>query len=192
GVEDQRAFPRAVLELVEQPGLSDACVADDRHGASCAADRSREGLFERRELRLPSHEARQAARSAALEPALEGADTEELVEPDRFGRTLHSRCPERLEVEEPRREGIGPLADDDAAGIGEALHALREPDRMADGHDVGVSVGMLRAPDDDLAGVEADPDREAGSLLETQPLGVSPDVVLHAERRVEAAPGVVL
>src|SRR5262249_62245732 len=157
-----------------------------------AAVRSRGGAPEGRARPRPSAEARQAARSAALGPALEGADAEELVEPDRFGRALHSRRPERLEVEEPRREGIGPLADDDAAGIGEALHALREPDRMADGHDVGVSVGMLRAPDDDLAGVEADPDRQAGSLLETQPLGVPPDVILHAERRVEAAPGVVL
>src|SRR5262249_6002069 len=96
------------------------------------------------------------------------------------------------EVEEPGGEGVGSLADHDAAGIGQALHALREPDRVADRHDVRLAVAVMRAAHDDLAGVEADADREAGPLLEAKSLGVAADVVLHAERRVERSPRVVL
>src|SRR5262249_58544470 len=83
------------------------------------------------ELRLAPYEARQAAGGAACERGLQPADAEELVEADRLGHALHARGAERLEVEEAGGERVRPLADDDAAGIGQALHALRQPDGVA-------------------------------------------------------------
>src|SRR5262249_19184050 len=184
GVEHRRTLPRDTLELVEEPRLPDTGVSHDRDGASGAAECPRERLHERAELGLAPDEARQAARGAAFEPGPQRPDAEELIELDRFRYALDARGPERLEVEKPRREGVRPLADDDAARIGQALHALRESDRMADGHHVGVS----GAAHDDLPAVEPDADRETGSLLEPQPLGVAAGVGPHAERRLGGAP----
>ena len=139
GVEHERPLARDALQLVEEAGLADTGLAHDRDArVPRRAIASGERLLERRELARASDEARQAARSAALEGAAQRADAEQLVEAYRVRSALHARGAERLEVEEAGRERVGPLADDDAAGVGEALHALRQADRMADRDDVGV------------------------------------------------------
>jgi hypothetical protein len=184
GVEHERELAGSRLELVEQARLPHARLSHDRDGPPDAARGLGQRLLQRRELGLAADEAREAAGGSPLERRLHGPDPDELVQAHRIRHALHPRRAERLEIEEAGGEGVGAFADHDAAGIGQALHALREPDGVADRHDVRLAVCVMCAPHDDLARVEADANGEAGPLLEPQSLGVAADVVLHAERRV--------
>jgi len=88
---------------------------------------------------------------------------------------------------EPQRLGGQP----DRPRRSELLHPRREVRRLADGRVVHAQVTSDR-PDDDLAGVEPHADLHLQAVRSPQLVGVSPDRILHPQRGVTRADGVVL
>ena len=76
-------------------------------------------------------------------------------------------------------------------GVGHLLHAGGEVRGLADRGVVHAQVAADRAHHD-LAGVEADADLDRDALGAAHLLGVAPDRLLHAERGVAGAHGVIL
>jgi len=87
------------------------------------------------------------------------------------------------------REGLG--GEQGRAGIGELLHARDEVRGLAYRGVVHVQVGADGAHDD-LARVQAHADADGDAVLPAHALGVLRDRLLHPERRVAGAHGVVL
>jgi hypothetical protein len=77
------------------------------------------------------------------------------------------------------------------AGGGHLLHPRGQVRGLADRGVVHAQVAADRAHHD-LAGVEADPDLDRNALGPPQPIGVPPDPILHAQRRVAGAHRVIL
>jgi hypothetical protein len=62
---------------------------------------------------------------------------------------------------------------------------------VADRHVVGVQIVLTDRSHHHLAAVQPDADRERHTLLDSQPIGVPLDVLLHAERRVQSPSRVI-
>src|SRR6185295_431430 len=103
---DERDAPRptALRELVAEPALADAGLADHADDLALAGEGAFEARLEGRHLRRATDEAREAAGPGDVEPRAEGARALELVEAYRLGHALHSRGPEIAHAEEPRDE----------------------------------------------------------------------------------------
>src|SRR6185436_3509894 len=97
--EPDAARPTARDELVAQPALAHAGLADDPDAHRLPRERPLQGLVEHRHLRAPPDEARKAAGARGVEPRAQPADADELVQPDGLRGTLDPRRPEVPQVE---------------------------------------------------------------------------------------------
>jgi hypothetical protein len=191
-LEDEAVRADGSGQLVDQPRLPDARLADQRDHAAASGARRRERAVHRHELVAPSGEPREAAVRRPLEARAQRTGAEELVETHRTADAPDLRRPEIAEREEAVRQRLRPIAHEDRAGGGEGLEPLRDADRVADRIVVRTADVRARGPHDDLAGVDADADGERQPALLPQPLRPPADVLLHAQRRVEGALGMVL
>src|SRR5439155_9713543 len=132
-----------------------------------------------------------AARAGDVEAGPQPARTLQLVEPQRLARALHARRPEVAQGEEPRDQLRGVLGQEGPAGLGQLLHPLREPHRVALRRVVHAEV-VADLADHHLARVEAHADGEADAARGPQLVRVASDLVTEMERRPARALGVVL
>src|SRR5205814_4473944 len=141
-------------ELAGEPRLADAGGAPQREAhAGSLLDRARVGLAQARELRG-------AADEWSLEMARDRGDAGDRREQppgwDGPGLALRVERPDRLEQRAAANELFRLRADEDLAGAGQGLEALRHVDGVA-GHE---RPALGRVARDHLAGVDASADAE--------------------------------
>src|SRR5262245_12059169 len=115
----------------------------------------------------------------------------EIEEPHRFTHALDRPLAEILKAEVPLDEPRRVLRETDVPRLGMRLHALRETDDMSLGRELHAQV-LADSPDDDLARVEADADREGQAVLGVDLACVRAGGVAQMERGVAGALRVVL
>ena len=178
-------------ELEQEPGLSDARVADHEHRLAAPRPRLRPRALEGRQRVVAADERRQAARGPRVEPRDPLAHLEQLVRGDGLALALHGDRAERARLDVPAHEALRGLGQHDLAGSGELLHARRRVGRVADRGVVHSQVVADR-PDDDEPGVEAHAHAEVDPARPLELVAVPGEDALHPERRVCRAPRVVL
>ena len=142
-------------ELPHEPCLADSRVAHDRDQVRLAAiDRVAVARPQELQLPLPADEGGSQPTHAAGAHEGEGAD--ETPAGDAVGLSLGLDGARLVELEGASHDGNSPLADEDLPGSGSLLEPGADVDRIA-GHE---RAALARAADDDLAGVNADPECE--------------------------------
>jgi hypothetical protein len=180
-----------LAELVAEPALADARLADEADDLPLAGERALEALLEHRHLSCPSDETREAAHPGDVEPRAELATALELEETERLAQPLHVRRSEIAEAQVSPDELRGVLGQERPPRLGELLHPLRQPDRVPEGRVVHAQI-VADPAHDDLSRVEADADGEVEAARGAQPVRVAPDLVAEIQRRPARALRVVL
>ena len=153
-----RAHPRAARELVEQPRLADARIADQGDDLALPGRGQLVRPIERRQLVPAADEGREAAAGRCLEARARRTDAHQIERLDRLRQALHRHLPQRPQVDEAFGEAGGRRGQPDGARARQLLHPAREMDRRADRVVVHAEVVADRA-DQDLARVQPDPRR---------------------------------
>ncbi len=185
------ALAAAGRELGANPALADAGLTHHADRLALARKGQLQSLLEVPEFPLASHEPRQAPQARDVEGAAGGPNPAQDVDPNRFGRPPDLPLAEVVKVEIARDEPCGLLGQAGAPGLGYRLHPLREPDGMTEGRVLEAEI-VAHRPDDDLAGVEAEADRELDSVLAAELRRELHDGVENRERRVAGPSRVVL
>jgi hypothetical protein len=143
------------------------------------------------EFSIAAHKPREPARSGRLQPRAHGTDPREFVDVDRRREALHGHGPQWSHLYEAFGERQGVECQEDRPRIGELFHPRREMRGLTDGRIVHVKVGPDR-PNDHLSRVEAHADANRDAVLPAHALRVLLYRLLHPERRVAGADGVIL
>ncbi len=191
GAEDpQIAGVAEVDELLAEPGLADAGIADELEHLAVTPQRGGERILELGELGLATHERGPLAPPGGL---VAGPGAGEALEGEHADRSLGSLdlgWGELVECELVGDELGGPLGEVDAAGARERLDALGEADRMAD--HLGGAAASAEMADDDLAGVDAHADAESGRVTVGEDVAEALERPAQLERREAGPAGVIL
>ena len=176
----RRAAAQAFPEFAHDPCLADPRIPEDRHELRFPPVLDLfVGSLEHLHLLVPADEGPAEAPDATWTHKREPAHEASAFDPFRLPFGL-----DRLRLRELERTARGcdrPLADKDLAWLGRLLQSRRHVDGVAG--DEGAA--LARLADDDLAGVDADPQRER--LAEQ--LAQAP---LHRQRPVQRPLGVIL
>jgi hypothetical protein len=189
-VHTDSAVAALVGELLTQPALADAGRGDDADHLADPGEGSGERRLELGQLVRASDEARESTRPRHVQMSVCSTSAFESEDLEWGARAFHLALAERCELEEPFDRRGGPGGQVRGAGLGQRLHALSQPDRVAHGGVLHLALVADR-PDDDLAGVDPDADGEVDALgahLGRQ-LG---DTVDHRQRGAAGALGVIL
>jgi len=143
------------------------------------------------QLGVPPHEGREPARRRAFEPRAHGARAGDFIDLDRLAQPLDLDGSERLDGDVALGEAQRFGGDHDRSGGGQLFHARGQMGGLAHGGVVHAEI----APDgahDHIARVHTDPDLDGDPLLPADAVRVLPDGLLHPERGIAGAHGVVL
>ncbi len=184
-------MPAALQELVAQPRLAHAGIADHAHDLSVTRDGFVERLLEPGELPLPADEARQPARARYVEARLQRARSLQLEHAHGLLDALQLEASQILELEPAGDDRGGGLAHVHRVGCSELLHARGETDRVPLRGVVHAQVAADLAHDD-VAGVEAHANREVEPVLALHLARVAAELPLQEQRGVTGALRVVL
>jgi hypothetical protein len=173
-----------------EAGFSDAGLAHDRDHLPV----SRAGLLERSakylDLGAPADEPREPTPRGGLQSRARRTDAGDLIDLDWVAATFH-----RHRTKWPRRDAAFDeiecrRRDEHRAWLRQLFHPRREMGRLTDRRVVHAEVVADRA-DHDLAGVEPDADLHRHAMRASLLVGVSIDRLLHPQRGVARADGVV-
>ena len=190
-VDGNAPYPAALEELVAEPALSDAGLAQHRYHPAVPLERAPQRRLERGGLLLPPDEAREAPPAGDLEPRPERADAAQLIDPERVPHPLQREAAEVLEVEVPCDQRRRVLGQVDLPGLGEPLHALCEAHRVALRRVVHAQIVSDRA-DDHLPRIEPYADREVETLGAAELAPVAPERFAEMQRRMACALRMIL
>ena len=172
-------------ELGREPRLPHARLTADVHEAPRAGDRAFQGGAEGRQLRLASDE------RAHVRLDLVVAAPDDAIGRDGLGLPLQRDRRERLELERVEGEASRRLGYEHLVQRRDRLEPLRRVHRVAHNGVRALDVAP-EEPGDDLAGVDADPQRETHAVLALEVVVQRLDGTLHGERGADRAFGVVL
>ncbi|MCY1266955.1 hypothetical protein D9M70_153810 [compost metagenome] len=177
---------------MEQPRLADPGLPHHRDDLPVSGG----GLVQRQVQRLQfgcaAHEAGQAAVRCHLQARAQCPQTKHFIDRERLGDAFELGLSQRLELEVPLRELVGGFAHENGRGRGHRLHPRSNVDRVPHRVIVGVQVVLADRAHDYLARVDAHPDLQRDALLQPQLVAVPVHCLLHAQRRVQRALGMVL
>ena len=157
-------------ELVREPALSDTRVAVDREEVrALVANGAQIRVLEQLELGVAAYERRSADAGSAADPG----KADDPPRPDGLRSTSNLDRPLVLDLEAAEREPVGARADQDAVDRG----CLLEPSGDVEGF-AGRERGLGRVVDDDLAGLDPDPDVEPELLDGVEYAECGPDCTL--------------
>jgi hypothetical protein len=122
---------------------------------------------------------------------MQRAHTLELVDTNRLAHSLDGDRPELPKPEVALCHAVGALRDRDRSGCGQALHSRRKVYRVTDRCVFGVQIVLTDRAQQHLTAVQPDANRQWHALLDSQPIGVPLDFLLHPERRVQRPPCVI-
>ena len=192
GLEDRPALRGGRLgDLPDQARLADARLAHQRDDLAVPRLGALQRFAYDGRLGLPPGERGEAARRRRLEAGPHDTDPDKLGDLHRLGQPLDRHRAERTGLDEAlgQPEGLGGEAD--RAGGGDLLHPSCQVDRLAQGGVVQVQV-VGDHPHDDLAAVQPDPHADLDAVPLAGLLGVPRHALLHRQRGVAGADGVVL
>ena len=152
-------------ELVEQPRLAAAGVADDAHQAAAPGLRLGQQLAEPAQLALAPHEAPERALGGVLEGRLPRRHADDLVGGDRIALALDGERTGRQQPQLAPHQTRGGLGDQDLAGRGGLLQPGGDVGRVADGGVVHAQV-VADGADHDEARVESHAHGQLGARPE--------------------------
>ena len=186
-------LPRATAlgELVAEAALAGSCIGDHADDLRVPRDRLLERRLERGHLALAADELGEAARVGDVEAGPHPPDALELEDVQQVVQPLDAGFAQIAELEVAGHELGRVPGEERLPGIGHLLHALREPDRVAERRVVHAEI-VADLPDHDLARVEAHADREPEAVREAHLVRVAPQLVLQVERGPARALRVVL
>ena len=179
-----------VDELVKEARLAHPGLADDADDLPVPGAGALHRAPEHAELGLAPDEAGEPADRGSLEPGARLSGPDQLEGLERVGETLDHEGPRRLHRDVAPDELQGLAGEQGGARLRELLHAGGEVRGLADRRVVHVQVATDR-PHHDLTRVDPDPDPHRHRVAR-DPGHVAPDRVLHAQRRVAGAEGMIL
>ena len=187
-VEASLATP--LRELVAETTLPDAGLGHDSDRPASVLGVP-QGLVEQLELPLATEERRQAASGRRLQAGASGGRRHEREGSYRLREALDLELAELVELEEALDQYCGLRRQIGTPGLGEGLHARRQPHRVADRR---VVEGLVRtdAAHDDLAGVEPHTHREVETVVAPQLAAVFRQRIAELQSGVARATSVVL
>ena len=109
----------------------------------------------------------------------------------RLDDALHLRDPCGLEGKMPFCQLVGGLARHDRTPAGQALQTGGQAGRVPDGYIVGVQVVGADRAHYDLAAIDAHANFQVDTTLPQQCVGVLSGRLLHAQRRIQGAVGMI-
>ncbi len=154
--------------------------------------RATASVAERFHLALAPDELRQSAPGRDLQPRAQRAESRNLKNFNRFVDTSDPRRSQRFKLKVSFGQPPHTLADHDRAGIGQCLQPCRQTGGMAYRRVLGMALAGLNRTDHHLPGVDPDPHLQVDAAVRAQPLSVTPHLLLHPQRRIERALGMVL
>ena len=148
-------------------------------------------LTELLQLAVAADEAGEAAGGGRLQPRAHGPCADQLVHLHRLGQPLHRPGAQRVDLHVAFHQLERRGAEDNRARVRELLHPRRQMRRLADG---GVVHPQIRAdgPHEHVARVQPDADLDGEAVSAAHAVGVLLHRLLHPQRRVARAHGVVL
>ena len=149
------------------------------------------GAAELLQLGVAADEPCQPPPGGGLQAGPRRASARHLVDLHRVGEPLHQHGAERLHLDVALGQRQRPGRDHDRAGVGELLHPRGQMRRLPDGGVVHVEIAADGAHDD-LAGVQPHADLDHGRLKPPYVLRVPLHTLLHPQRGVARAHGVIL
>ncbi|MNS82851.1 hypothetical protein D3C72_1166090 [compost metagenome] len=188
----QAAGGRTRLEFMEQPRFADPGLADHRDDLPVSGRGALQRLLQRLQFPVAPDEARKSPMRRHLQARAQRPDAGQFVDGQRHGNALDLRNAQRLEGEIAFGKPLCGLADEDRRERRHGLHPRRDVDGVADRIVVRVQIVLADRAHDHFAGVDADPDLQRDALLQPEPVAVPLHRLLHAQRGVERALGVVL
>ena len=191
GLEDEPAVDAVrVGDLPDQARLAHAGFPHHRHHLPMAAAGAAQRLAELVQLALAPHEAGQPARRRRVEPRAPGSGPPQLVDLDRLLQPLHRHRPQGVDLDVALHQPQGVAGQQGGPGSGELFHARGQMRRLPHRRVVHVQIAADDAHDH-LAGVQPDPDLHIEPLSLAQLLGIAADGVLHAQRGIAGAHGMI-
>jgi hypothetical protein len=160
----------ALAQLLQDAGLADARLADELDDLPLARGGQPPALEQERDLVLASGERCQGGVAAVprLEPTLGPALAGHAEGPHRDVEAAHALRRDLHHVERAPEEAIGELGDDDGARLGERLEPRGQIRGLADHGLLARGALADQVADDDEAGGDPDPHREALPLHDGQ------------------------
>ena len=189
-VDGDLAAAAALRELVAEPALAHAGLADHTHHAPLPFQHVLQRRVERRELVRAADQAREAACPRHVHPRPHRAHPDELEDLDRVPRPLHWGTPQRRKLEVALDQMRRALGHADAARLGQRLHALRQAHRVTLRGVVHAQV-VADLADHDLARVQPDSHAEVEPAFDAQLVRVVSHLVPQPECRVARPLGMV-
>jgi hypothetical protein len=191
GFQDQPVLhPMGVGELVDQPRLAHAGLADDRDHLTPPGAGLAEHSAQVLDFGVAADETGEAPEGRGLQARPRRPRPCQLVDLHGLGEPFHRHGTERLHLDVAlgQRQRIG--RDHDRAGIGELLHPRGQVRRLADGGVIHVEVATNGAHDD-LARVEPDADLDDRPMRASHRFRIRLHALLHPERGVARAHRVI-
>src|SRR5262245_4984097 len=102
-------------ELIDQARLSYTRLSDDGHHLAMPRPGPLECLLQRRQLLLPSHEAREPARRAGLQASAHGTSPHELKDLHGLWQAFDRKSSQRVDLDQPFRQSEGGCGQPDTA-----------------------------------------------------------------------------
>jgi len=184
--------PAAFEELEAQAALAGARLGHDAHDLAVAGLGLRQRRLERLHVAFAPDETRESPRTRHLQPRAQRPRPHHLVNTDRLAEAFDPGWSERLELEISFHELTGVLADCDRSGGRHGLHPRGQVRGVPDRRIFGVAPAGHDRAHHDFAGVHPDARLDRDSTIGDQLRGVQAHLLLHAQRGIERALGMVL
>ncbi len=183
--------PVGAGELVHEAGLPHAGFPHDGDELAVALVREGQRAADLLDLGVSADKSRQSTGGGRVKPGAHGPGSHEFADLHRLGPALHGQGAEGLDLDVAFSQLQRGRAEENAARLRKLLHPGREVRRLADRRVVHVQIGPDGAHHD-LPGVEPDADLDHGRVSASHLVRVLLHALLHPERRVARAYGVIL
>jgi hypothetical protein len=192
GLQHQASGLRDRLELEDQTRLADPWFAHRRYDLAMTAFCQLQRPLHLLQLGLASDEPGQTALRRDLQSRPQRPQPGYLDHVNRLAHPLDSGRPQRFEVEVPFTQLSGLLGDGDRTGRRQRLHPCRQAGRVPDRRILVMRVTGLDRSHHHFAGVDPNPRLHGKISSLTQFYRVAAQLLLHPQRCVERALGMIL
>ena len=178
-------------ELVDQARFAHASFGNQRHDLAVTATGELLCMAELFQLPLAAHEARKTPTGDGLEPGPHRADARHLVHFQWFDEPFDRYWSERLHGDKAVYQFQRRGRHQDAARVGELLHARGQMRRSSDGCVIHTQIAADGAHND-VAGVQSNADLQVHAVRMEDGFSMALDVFLHTQGGVAGPYSVIL
>ena len=180
-----------VDDFVDEAGFPYAGLTDDGHHLPLPRPGPLQGLLQGRQLRLPSHKARQATGGGHLQTPPQGTDPDQLEHLHRLRQAFDRHGAQGRDLDEPFGQPQRLGGEANAPGRGQLLHACRQVCGLANRRIVHMQV-VTDGAYHHLPRVEANADLHLHTVCAAHLGAIAAYGLLHSQGSVTGAHGVIL